>query len=98
MLPSSVASLLTENLLECLLQLLHKAKSVATSEIAIHVACKSFDAVLEASLHNPDFWSAFKLHLNGNTLLKDLLLENTTALVRKSVSKQIMTKCTFGPR
>jgi hypothetical protein len=98
MLPNSVASLLSETLLERLLQLLHDALSVATYQIAIHLVCRSFEAILEASLHNPDFWSAFKSRLNSNMLLKELLLENSTAVVRKNVTKQIMTKCTFSPR
>jgi ubiquitin carboxyl-terminal hydrolase 34 len=52
---------------------------------------------MEASLYNPVLWSSFKSHLANSLLLQELLLKDPRPVIRKSVAKQIMAKCTFNP-
>jgi ubiquitin carboxyl-terminal hydrolase 34 len=52
---------------------------------------------MEASLYNPALWSSFKSHLANSLLLQELLLKDPRPVIRKSVAKQIMAKCTFNP-
>ena len=89
---------LNEPLLKRLLELLQSAKSVVASQNSIHLTCRSFEAILEASIHNPELWKSFRSHLSRSTLLQDLILEDPRAVIRKSVVKQIANKCAFTPR
>jgi len=97
-LPAAVGPLLNEALLKRLLQLLYDAKSATTSQNSIQLAWRSFEAILEASMHNPELWKSFTTHLGSSTLFRDLLLGDPRAQIRKSVAKQVINKCTFTPR
>src|SRR4051812_22742126 len=89
----SLVSHLNGKLLSRLLDMLYHAKAVVNSRDALNLTARSFDAILESSLHNPELWASFASHLNENTLLEDLLLDDTRISLRKSISKQILTKC-----
>jgi ubiquitin carboxyl-terminal hydrolase 34 len=77
---------------------LQDAKGIQSSQNSVHLTWRSFEAILEASIHNPELWGHFASHLASNTLLRELLLEDPRPLIRKSVAKHIMSKCTFSPR
>ncbi|TAQ90895.1 hypothetical protein B7494_g771 [Chlorociboria aeruginascens] len=94
-LPDSVATHLNELLLERLLHILYEARSMTTTPNSVYLTWRSFEAILEACLHNPMLWTSFKLHLNSTTLLADLLVSDPRAVIRKSVAKQITNKCSF---
>ncbi|RDL38126.1 Cysteine proteinase [Venustampulla echinocandica] len=96
-LPVSIAPYLNETLQERLLQLLYDTKSAATTPNSVHLTWSIFEALLEASLHNSDLWNSFVSHLKRKSLLRDLLLEDPRPVIRKSVVKQIVNKCTFTP-
>lgn len=68
------------------------------SHNSAHLTWKSFEAVMEASLYNPDLWASFKPHLTDTELIESLLLEDPRVVIRKSVAKQILVKCTYNPR
>lgn len=95
--PSAIAPLLNSVLLERLLQLLYDAKEAETSHNSVLLTGRCFEAILEASVHNPELWKSFVSHLHGNTLLRDLILDDDRPSIRKTIAKQIMNKCTFSP-
>jgi ubiquitin carboxyl-terminal hydrolase 34 len=89
--------LLSDTLLQRLLDLLNGAQSAVTSHNSVHLTWRSVEAILEACLYNPNLWTSFKSHLASSSLLHDLLLKDPRGVIRKSVAKQIITKCTFNP-
>jgi ubiquitin carboxyl-terminal hydrolase 34 len=98
LLPMSIAPFLNETLLQRLLQLLYDAKTTQTARNSAHLTCRSFEAMLEASSHNPEFWRAFSAHMCNTPLLRQLVFEDSRTAVRKSIIKQIGAKCAFSPR
>lgn len=98
LLPTSVTPHLDETLLERLLLLLYDAKSNESTQNSAQLTCVSFEAILEASTHGPEFWRAFSAHLSTTPLLRELLFEDRRPAVRKSIVKQVMAKCTYSPR
>lgn len=98
MIPSSVRPHLNETLLQRLLHLLYDAKAIETSQQSVQLTWKLFDAILETSMHSPDFWASFHSHLRSKPLLRELLLEDSQPVIRRSIQKQISGKCTFSPR
>lgn len=96
-LPTSIETLLNGTLLQRLLELLNCAKSVVTSHNSVHLTWRCMEVILEGCLYNPALWSSFKSHLASSSLLQELLLEDSRQIIRKSVAKQIMAKCTFNP-
>lgn len=97
LLPISVAPHLDETLLQRLLFLLYDAKSIESTQNSAQLTCASFEAILEASTHGPEFWRAFSAHLSSTPLLRELLFEDRRPAVRKSIVKQVMAKCTYSP-
>lgn len=95
-LPDSVSPHLTDTLLSRLMSMLYDAKTALNSPHSHNLTWRCFEAVLEACLHNSDLWALFKTHINQQPLLRDLLLEEPRSSIRKSVAKQIITKCTFS--
>lgn len=95
-LPISMTLSLDDVLLKRLTRMLYQAKSDTSSQINVNLTCKCFEAILEASLHNPELWASFKVHLEDTTLLRELLLDDPRMVIRKSVAKQIITKCSFN--
>ncbi|KAN0095287.1 ubiquitin C-terminal hydrolase-like protein [Hyaloscypha variabilis] len=95
--PASIAPYLNDILLQRLLQLLHDAKGIQSSQNSVHLTWRSFEAILEGCIHNPELWSHFASYLASNTLLRELLLDDPRPLIRKSVAKHIVSKCTFSP-
>lgn len=93
LLPESIASLLDDTLLQRLLSLLYDAKQRDTAHNSIHLTWRTVEAILEASSHNAELWQAFVTHLNTNTLLSELILEDSRPIVRRAVVKQIANKC-----
>ena len=89
---------LNETLLLRLLELLNGAKSVATTPNSVYVTGQSFEAILDACIHNSQLWTIFKSHLSTTDLLREVLLDDPRPAIRKSVMKQIMKKCAFCPR
>jgi ubiquitin carboxyl-terminal hydrolase 34 len=89
--------LLNETLLQRLLELLSCAKSVVTSHNSVHLTWRCIEVILDACLYNPALWASFRSHLAGSSLLQELLLQDSRPIIRKSVAKQIMAKCTFNP-
>lgn len=97
-LPDSVAPYLTDALLSRLLSILYDAKPAVHSLHSNSLTWRCFEAILEASLNNVDLWALFKEHIKRNSLLGDLLIEEPRMSIRKSVAKQIITKCTVNQR
>lgn len=97
-LPTSIAPILSNCLLERLLELLYAGRQAETSPSSINLATRSFEALLEASVHNLEFWKGFVSHLQNCDLLQVLILEDPRPFIRKNVVKQIVNKCTFIPR
>ena len=91
----SLYSYLDSALLERLLQLLYTAKASTASPNSVQLAASIFEAILEASFHSPQLWSAFRSHLQTPQLLCELILLDPRAVLRKSVVKQISNKCCF---
>lgn len=96
-LPTSVAPYLDESLLNRLLSFLYAAKKVQASQNSLHLTARSFEAILEASIHNLAFWDLFVSHLQSSTLLQDLVLKHPQQFIRKNATKQIVTKASFIP-
>jgi ubiquitin carboxyl-terminal hydrolase 34 len=63
-----------------------------------HLTWRSFEAIVEASTHSPDFWDVTSAHLSATPLLRELVFEDPRPMVRKSIVKQIVAKCTYSPR
>ncbi|KAF4629829.1 hypothetical protein G7Y89_g8311 [Cudoniella acicularis] len=97
LLPTTIAPYLNEVLLERLLHLLYNARLVSSNQNSSQLTWRAFEAILEASLHNVEMWNSFATHLKNSTLLCDLLLEDPRPVIRKSVGKQVVNKCTFSP-
>lgn len=93
-LPTSVTSHLNDGLLQRLLQVLRESQAAE----ATRLTSKSFEALMEVSLHSKTFWTLFSSHLQNSSLLKKLLVHEPRAAIRKSVAKQISNKCSFTPR
>ncbi|KAK2624650.1 hypothetical protein QTJ16_005843 [Diplocarpon rosae] len=96
-LPTSVKPYLDKPLLDRLLEILYSAKNIQTSPKSVHVTARSFEVILEASIHNADFWDLFVLHLHESTLLQDLILDDPHPVIRKNAMKHLVNKCTFIP-
>ncbi|KAK0118696.1 hypothetical protein ONS96_011784 [Cadophora gregata f. sp. sojae] len=96
-LPTSVAPYLDDSLLNRLLSFLYAAKEVQASQNSLHLTARSFEAILEASIHNLAFWDLFVSHLHSSTLLQDLVLKHPQQFIRKNATKQIVTKSSFIP-
>ncbi|KAH8805567.1 ubiquitin C-terminal hydrolase-like protein [Xylogone sp. PMI_703] len=94
---STVVSSFGQGLVERLIQLLLISRSATSSPNSVHLTWRIFEVMLEASVHNPLFWAAFKGHLTGSPLFQNLLLEDPRTVIRKSVYKQISNKCSFSP-
>lgn len=97
-LSGTVTQFLNENLLNRLTHMLYQAKNDCTSNSAFNLTGKCFEAILEASLHNLEFWNLVRVHMKESSLLRELLLDDRRALIRKTVAKQIMAKCTMSHR
>lgn len=80
-----------------LLVLLKAAKSVTTTETSVHLIWTSVEALLEVATQNSTLWITFVGHLNGSTLLQDLLLDDIRPFVRKAILKHVTSKFTFNP-
>ncbi len=98
LLPTSIAPLLNETLLQRLLVILYEAKGVETAQNSDHLTWRSFEAILEASSHNSELWTAFSNHMRSTPLLRQLIFEDSRPNVRRSVVKQIMNKSVYSPR
>ncbi|KAG0647567.1 Ubiquitin-specific-processing protease 34 [Hyphodiscus hymeniophilus] len=93
-LPTAVTPYLNDALLGRLLEILNGAKSTATTPNSAYVTGQSFEAILDACIHNSKLWLVFESHLSSTDLLRDLILDDPRSAIRKSVMKQIMQKCT----
>ncbi|KAE8446846.1 hypothetical protein EG329_011623 [Mollisiaceae sp. DMI_Dod_QoI] len=96
--PGALATLLNDILLVRLLQLLYDAMRSETSQNSVHLTWRSFEAILDASSHNPELWQSFASHLRSKSLLRELLLEDNRSAIRKSVVKHVTQKCSSIPR
>jgi ubiquitin carboxyl-terminal hydrolase 34 len=96
--PAAATPFLNYTLLQRLLGLLSKAKLVTTSQNSIDLTCRSFQAILDASLHNPELWVSFKAHLENSDLLRDLILGDSRPAIRKEIMKQVLDKCVVNQR
>lgn len=97
-LPATAISSLDTALLKRLVYMLYEAKSDIASQTTLTLTWKCFEAILEASLHNPDLWTSFKMHMDDTDLLQQLLLDDPRPTIRKSVVKLIVTKCSIVQR
>ncbi|KAF7921904.1 uncharacterized protein EAE97_011195 [Botrytis byssoidea] len=95
-LPQSSMDLIDKKLLDRLLDLLYTSKLVTTTDTSVHLIWACIEALLEVASQNSALWTTFVSHLNGSTLLQDLLLEDFRPFVRKAISKHIASKCTFN--
>ncbi|KAH6712037.1 ubiquitin C-terminal hydrolase-like protein [Leptodontidium sp. MPI-SDFR-AT-0119] len=95
--PTSAAPYLDESLLNRLLSFLYASKQVQASQNSLHLTARSFESILEASIHNLAFWDLFVAHLHDSTLLQDLVLKHPQQFIRKNATKQIVTKSAFIP-
>ncbi|KAL2064045.1 hypothetical protein VTL71DRAFT_4539 [Oculimacula yallundae] len=91
-LPLSAAPYLDASLFGRLLSFLYAATQVPVSQNSIHLTARSFESMLEASIHNIAFWELFVTHLHSSTLLEDLVLKHPQQFIRKYTTKQILTK------
>ncbi|RAL60589.1 hypothetical protein DID88_009784 [Monilinia fructigena] len=96
-LPPSSTIGIDVRLLRRLLVLLDAAKSVTTTETSVHLIWTSVEALLEVATQNSSLWTTFVSHLNGSTLLQDLLLDDSRPFVRKAILKHVTSKFTFNP-
>ncbi|EKD21222.1 uncharacterized protein L3040_000736 [Drepanopeziza brunnea f. sp. 'multigermtubi'] len=96
-LPTSVTPHLNKSLLDRLLELLYISKNGLVSLTSNQLTVRSFETLLEASIHSTTFWSLFLSHLHENTLLQDVILDDPHPVIRKNAMKQIVNKCTFIP-
>jgi ubiquitin carboxyl-terminal hydrolase 34 len=97
-LPTSVTPHLNKSLLDRLLELLYISKNGLVSLTSNQLTVRSFETLLEASIHSTTFWSLFLSHLHESTLLQDVILDDPHPVIRKNATKQIVNKCTFIPR
>ncbi|ELR08910.1 hypothetical protein VC83_05858 [Pseudogymnoascus destructans] len=93
----TVTNCLTTTLLECLLQILESARLSKASENSIQMVSSAFEAILEASLNSRSFWTSFITAPFTPELISELLLEDHRSSLRKSIMKQMTSKCTFTP-
>ncbi|KFX98867.1 hypothetical protein V490_02068 [Pseudogymnoascus sp. VKM F-3557] len=93
----TVTECLTPTLLECLLQILEFARLSKAAKNSIQMVSSSFEAILEASLHSRPFWTSFITASSTPELIRKLLLEDHRSSLRKSIMKQMTSKCTFTP-
>lgn len=96
-LPAVVFPVLDGALLQRLLEILQSARLTETPN-AILVINHSFNAILDACIYRSELWTTFESTLLNSGLLREILLDDPRAPVRKSVMKQIMKKCAFSPR
>jgi hypothetical protein len=94
----SLSLYLDSALFDRLLELLYLAKAAQAVQTAIQLVASTFEVILEASFHSPQFWSVFIAHPHTAQLLQDLLLDEPRTPLRKSIMKQITNKCLFTPR
>lgn len=93
----TVTNCLTMNLLECLLRILEAARLSKAAKNSIQMVSSTFEAILEASLHSRPFWTSFITAPSTPQLIRKLLLEDHRSSLRKSIMKQMTSKCTFTP-
>ena len=93
----TVTKCLTTTLLECLLQILESARLSKAAKNSIQMVSSAFEAILEASLHSRPFWTNFIMAPSTPELIRKLLLEDHRSSLRKSIMKQMTSKCTFTP-
>lgn len=98
MITDSIGLYLDEALLQRLLQLLSVAHVTKTAQQSAQLVSSSFEAILEAALYSPRLWTAFISDPKTPRLLYDLLLDDPRTVLRRSIMKQISTKCSFTPR
>ncbi|KAL3423599.1 ubiquitin carboxyl-terminal hydrolase [Phlyctema vagabunda] len=94
--PELVTSCLDEALLKRLLEILFTVRSRAGSDTSIRLVGKVFTAILEVTSHSFPLWDMLKLNLS-NGLLKDLLINDSRPLLRKSIAKQLVERCGYIP-
>lgn len=93
----TLATCLTTTLLGCLLTLLQRARLSKEAKNSVQMVSCTFEAILEASLRSRTFWVAFITGPTTPRLIRDLLLEDHRISLRKSIMKQITSKCSFTP-
>jgi len=93
----ALATCLTTRLLECLLKLLETSRLSNAAKNSVQMVSATLEAILEASLRSQPFWAAFICSPDMPQLLRELLLEDPRSSLRRSVMKQITSKCTFTP-
>ncbi|KFY87186.1 hypothetical protein V500_07114 [Pseudogymnoascus sp. VKM F-4518 (FW-2643)] len=93
----TVTNCLTTTLLECLLQILESARLSKIAKNSIQMVSSAFEAILEASLHSRPFWTSFITAPSTPQLIHKLLLEDHRSSLRKSIMKQMTSKCSFTP-
>ncbi|CZT00238.1 related to DFFRY protein [Rhynchosporium graminicola] len=96
-LPISAAPYLDTALFKRLLSFLYAATPVRVSQSSQYLTARSFESMLEASIHNISFWEHFLAHMQGSTLLEDLVLKHPQQFIRKNATKQILTKSAGVP-
>ena len=85
-------------LVERLLWFIAFAESDPSSSQGVELVCKSFAALLEASLHCEEAWNHFKNIDKASMLLQRLLLEDSRLEIRQGVADAIQGICHSLPR
>lgn len=96
-LPTKSQALLNDVLLDRLLHVLYDAKAALLVQNSVPLIAILFEAILEASMHSLDFWSAFQNHKSTPKLIVELLLDESRVAIRKATFKQVVQKCSYTP-
>jgi ubiquitin carboxyl-terminal hydrolase 34 len=96
-LTATLETYLDVKLLHRLLYLLDHTRKSAAAQNSVLMVSSTFEAILDASLYSPPFWAAFIASPSTPNLLYELLLDDPRVSLRKSIMKNITSKCNCTP-